>query len=86
MPASELEPGIAAVIDRCLRKDPNNRYQAMDELREDIEAVNDGREPRALHLASPTSDTYAPRGHFSVMVARALYRKLSVPMPRSFGA
>ncbi len=85
-PPSELEPGIASVIDRCLRKDPRNRYQSMDELRADIEAVNDGRDPRALHLESPTSDTYTPRGPFSLMVARALYRKLSVPMPRSFGA
>lgn len=85
IPPSELDPGLALIVEKCLRKDPAHRYASMGHLRADLEAVNEGREPDAALDSPPSEDVYVPRGPFSMMVARALYRKLGVPAPAAFG-
>jgi serine/threonine protein kinase len=85
LPPSDLDPSIACVISKCLRKDPAHRYASMAELRQDVEAVTNGQEPAAMRDIPPLEDVYVPKGPFSMMVARALYRKLNVPAPSAFG-
>jgi len=41
----ELSPDFCAVIRTCLRKNPPDRYRTADELRANLEAVQDGRAP-----------------------------------------
>jgi tetratricopeptide (TPR) repeat protein len=41
----ELSSGTAAVLLKMLEKDPNDRYQGLDELIADLEAVSAGRPP-----------------------------------------
>jgi len=40
------DPVFAAVIEHCLAKDPDDRYQTMDELVSDLERVAAGKAPR----------------------------------------
>ncbi len=77
----DIDPNIEAIIDKCLRKDPGVRYESMAHLRADIEAVAEGYEPDAAMDTEPKGEVYQPRGMFSKLVAKALYRRLSVPPP-----
>ncbi len=78
----EIDPLLGFVIERCLKKAPENRYANMAELIDDLDALAEGREPTAGR-DSVHGDAYEPQGPFSRLVARALYRKLGVPMPAS---
>lgn len=85
-PLSELagiDDAVSAVVDKCMRKDPAQRYPNMRALRADLDALASGVEPMAAQ-EEPTGDLYTPQGLFSKLVARALYRKLSVPLPTTF--
>jgi len=77
----DLDPMIAAIVEKCLRKDPALRYESMAALRADLDAVAEGIEPAAARDEPPATDVYLPAGQFSKLVARALYRKLGVPLP-----
>jgi hypothetical protein len=45
--ASDLPPGLEAVVHRCLEKDPDERYQEASALAEDLSALLAGRRPIA---------------------------------------
>lgn len=76
-----IDPGLEAIVDKCLRKDPALRYPTMSALRADIEAFAGGREPDALLDSAPPGEVYLPLGSFSRLVARALYKRVGVPPP-----
>jgi eukaryotic-like serine/threonine-protein kinase len=44
----DVPPGLEAIILKCLSKRPEQRYQSMDELREDIERMRAGQLPLAV--------------------------------------
>ncbi|MGE5815285.1 MAG: protein kinase domain-containing protein, partial [Acidobacteriota bacterium] len=61
-PMDSMPPGLVTVIDRCLEKDPDSRYQQSSEVRAALEAVQSGvavpgfisrrrRVPRRVRLA-----------------------------------
>ncbi len=78
----DIDPNIEAIIDRCLRKDPRLRYATASALRADLEAVAEGAEPDAAQdTAGPVGEVYVPRGSFSRLVARSLYRRVGVSPP-----
>jgi serine/threonine-protein kinase len=81
---ADLDPMISAIVEKCLRKDPALRYESMAALRADLDAVMAGTEPSAARDEPQGMDMYVPSGPFSKLVARALYRKLGVPLPTSF--
>jgi len=43
----EVSPALTAVVDRCLTKDPADRYPDAEALLDDLQAVRDGRKPLA---------------------------------------
>lgn len=45
----EVSPGLEAIILKCLSKRPEQRYQDMDELRADLERLQAGHIPNAVH-------------------------------------
>jgi serine/threonine-protein kinase len=89
VPASSRVPTIdsdlEAFLDKCLRKDPANRYASMTEVIDDLEALAHGRSPRAVHDEPAASDVYQPKTPFSKLVAKALYRRIGVPAPSHLG-
>jgi hypothetical protein len=53
----------------------------MGALLADLDAVAEGREPEAANVEAPADDHYLPRGPFAQLAAKALYRRLNVPLP-----
>jgi tetratricopeptide (TPR) repeat protein/predicted Ser/Thr protein kinase len=45
---SDAEEGLKQVVDKCLEKNPDQRYQLMEELLVDLRAIRDGIKPSAL--------------------------------------
>jgi serine/threonine-protein kinase len=43
----DLPPGLEVIIMRCLRKKPEERYQTMEELEQDIDRLANGEVPKA---------------------------------------
>lgn len=52
--APGVDPRLAALVDRCLRRDPSQRYASMDEVRDALEAI--GR--RAAAAPAPGRNPY----------------------------
>ncbi|MHC5058515.1 MAG: serine/threonine-protein kinase [Planctomycetota bacterium] len=55
----DADPVLAAVIEHCLAKDPDDRYQTMDELVSDLERVAAGKAPKLR--SAKTAGSKAPR-------------------------
>jgi serine/threonine-protein kinase len=69
---ADFDPRLAAVIRTAIRKNPNNRYPAMDILFDDLGKLDD---PEAKLWAGPVeSDRYAPSSKVSKLVAESLGR------------
>lgn len=85
----ELPPGLEDVILRCLAKEPNERYQTMAELREDVERVFAGLMPSASRDRRSLTDGYAsPEEYFerrSALSAPAAPPQSSLPLYASIG-
>ena len=79
--SGDFDPYLSAVVERCLRKHPRNRYKDMGALLRDLDAIADGQEPEASTIEAPTEDVYIPQGPFAQLATKALYRRLNVPLP-----
>ena len=77
----DIDPNLEAIVDKCLRKDPALRYATASALRADIEAAAEGQRPDAALDTAPAGEVYVPRGSFSRLVARSLYRRVGVSPP-----
>jgi serine/threonine-protein kinase len=77
----DIDPGLEAVIEKCLRKDPEFRYARIADLRGDLEALASDTQPEAAREDAPPGEVYIPRTQFARLVAKALYRRLGVPAP-----
>jgi serine/threonine-protein kinase len=53
--AEGVSAGLAVVVARCLKKDPNERYRSMAELAEDLKRIRQGQVP-----ATPPASSAAP--------------------------
>lgn len=75
---TDLDPCLEAVILKALRKNPNNRYATMDEMREDLERLLGERSGQliASSLAPLEEDTFQPTNLLSRTAASALRRRL----------
>jgi serine/threonine protein kinase/formylglycine-generating enzyme required for sulfatase activity len=51
--APGIEPAFGAVVDRCLRRDPSERFATGDELREALEALTEGARRDAIPEGNP---------------------------------
>ena len=69
----EIPPGLEAVILKCLSKRPEQRYQSMDELLEDLTTLIDGLVPTAVQeMMSRTGGFNVPADYF---------KKAAMPAP-----
>lgn len=74
----ELGNALDAVVRKCLRKDPSRRYPTMSALADELDALLQERQPEA-EAAEPVADDdhYTPKTPFSVLVAKALRKRLA---------
>lgn len=72
VPPQDIPPGLEAVVMKCLSKKPEQRYQTMLELMEDLEKVTKGLVPDAV------GEMMARSGGFNVP---ADYFKSAMPVP-----
>lgn len=62
----EVPPGLEAIILKCLSKRPEQRYQNMDELRADLERLQQGHVPLAVHELLKLSNGFeVPADYFA---------------------
>src|SRR4030095_9466973 len=55
-----IPPGLDAIVLKCLAKDPAQRYQSMEEVKADLEKLNEGGVPEALSERSLKSLVRVP--------------------------
>jgi len=72
VPPQDIPPGLEAIIMKCLSKKPEQRYQSMLELAEDLDKVTKGLVPDAV------GEMMARSGGFNVP---ADYFKSAMPVP-----
>lgn len=72
VPPQDIPPGLEAIIMKCLSKKPEQRYQTMLELAEDLDKVTKGLVPEAV------GEMMARSGGFNVP---ADYFKSAMPVP-----
>ena len=72
VPTQEIPPGLEAVVMKCLSKKPEQRFQTMLELKEDLEKISQGVLPAAVN------EMMARSGAFNVP---ADYSKSAMPVP-----
>ncbi len=76
-----LDPRIESVVLTAMRKLPLNRYPAMDDFTEDIERLLGIRGGELNSRADIETDVYQPHSPYALTVAKALYKKMGVPVP-----
>jgi formylglycine-generating enzyme required for sulfatase activity len=70
--APGIDPGFAAVVDRCLRRDPNERFASGDAVREALEALVAGGKTAARVPARPSQKPLSRRPRRMVLIGAAL--------------
>ena len=81
--APNLDPRICAVIEKCMRKNPANRYASMQALSDDMERII-GNRPGELVASSGLArdpDVYEPHPISGRPAARFFYKKLGLEAP-----
>jgi len=73
VPMPDVPPGLDAVIQKCLSKKPEGRYESMGGLIADLEKIEQGRTPEAL------AEMMGRSGGFSVPAD--YYRPSAMPVP-----
>jgi len=61
-----IDPDFAAVVDRCLRRDPTERFASGDAVREALEALAADDQAAARVLARPPQERPSPRPRWAV--------------------
>jgi eukaryotic-like serine/threonine-protein kinase len=65
--AQDIPPGLEAIILKCLSKRQDQRYQAMDELVDDLDRLTAGEVPEAVRdLAQRTEEFSIPEDYFQM--------------------
>lgn len=64
-PVLHVDPSLEAIVLKCLSKRPEQRYQDMDELREDLERLQAGQVPLAVNeMMDRSGGFHVPPGFF----------------------
>jgi serine/threonine protein kinase len=79
--APGIDPGFAAVVDRCLRRDPAERFASGDAVRAALEALTAGAESTARVRARPPQERSPSRLRRAVHACAG--RSASAPRSRS---
>ena len=80
-PPQEISPGLEAVILKCLSKSPEQRYQTMAELGDELQRVIDGEIPDAVQeMMERSADFNVPPDYFDNKQALASV-SVSVSVP-----
>lgn len=79
-PDGALDPQVDIIIKKALKKNPDNRYQTMQELLDDVERVIAGKRVKARYEPSEM-DVYVPRTKFAENAAVFLYKRLKMNAP-----
>lgn len=68
----DVPPGLEAIILKCLSKRPEQRYQSMDELRQDLERMQTGQIPNAVpELLKLSNGFEVPADYFTAPASSA---------------
>jgi formylglycine-generating enzyme required for sulfatase activity len=70
--APGIDPGFAAVVERCLRRDPAERFASGDEVREALEALAVGAKTAARALARPSRGRRPSRSRRAIVAGVVL--------------
>lgn len=63
----DVPPGLEAIVLKCLSKHPEQRYQSMEELLEDLVRLGEGRVPKAVgEMMSRSGGFSVPTDYFAV--------------------
>ena len=77
---AELDPRVDALILRCLRKHPDNRYHSMQTVVEDLDRIAAGQEISPLPLVREP-DVYRPRNQTGLQAAQFLAERFGTEPP-----
>jgi serine/threonine-protein kinase len=75
VPEVAVSPGLEAIVQKCLTKKPEGRYQSMDELVADLEKLDKGLLPDAVH------EMMARSGGFNVPADYFRNSRMPPPVP-----
>jgi serine/threonine protein kinase len=81
----ELDPGLEQIVLRCTRKHPDNRYQSMQAVLDDLERVASGAPISALPLQREP-DLFRPRQDAGLEAAEALAAHFGTQPPPASAA
>jgi formylglycine-generating enzyme required for sulfatase activity len=76
--APGIDPGFAAIVDRCVRRDPGERFASGDAVRAALEALAAGGEPAARAAPSRPSHPPSLRPRRAILLAAALLLALAL--------
>ncbi len=80
VPTPDVPPGLDAIIQKCLTKKPEYRYQSMTELQADLDKLDQGLLPDAVQ------EMMARSGGFNVPADYFRQSAMPVPVPATPGA